>query len=78
MELRDLRAYVAVAEEGHFRRASERLQMSSSRLSELISGLERELRTPLFGRTTRKAELTADGEELLGRARRIRARCCSG
>lgn len=71
MELKDLRAYVAVAEEGHFGRASERLQMSSSRLSELIRGLERELGTALFRRTTRKVEITAAGEELLGRARRI-------
>ena len=71
MELRDLRSYVAVAEEGHFGRASERLQMSSSRLSELIRDLERELGTPLFSRTTRKVEITVAGQELLGRARRI-------
>ena len=71
MELRDLRAYVAVAEEGHFGRAAERLRMSSSRLSELIRGLERELGTPLLSRTTRKVEITAPGEELLGRARHI-------
>ena len=72
VELRDLRAYVAVAEEGHFGRASERLQMSSSRLSELIRGLERELGTPLFSRTTRKVEITVEVNPGQGQWERLR------
>ena len=71
MELRHLEAFVTVATELHFSRAADRLYISASTLSDLIRGLESELRTPLFVRTTRRVELTAAGVELLGRAKRI-------
>jgi DNA-binding transcriptional LysR family regulator len=69
VELRQLRYFVAVAEELHFGRAAERLQMSQSPLSRAIRELERELGLVLFIRTTRRVELTPAGSALLERAR---------
>jgi DNA-binding transcriptional LysR family regulator len=71
IELRDLRAFVAAAQERHFARAASRLYMSPSTMSEVIGKLERELGTPLFTRTTRRVDLTDAGAELLGRAAAI-------
>jgi DNA-binding transcriptional LysR family regulator len=71
VELRQLRAFVTVAEELHFGHAAEQLYVSPSTLSEMIRQLEGDLRTPLFIRTTRRVELTSAGTELLERARPI-------
>ena len=71
MELRQLEAFVAVAEELHFGRAAERLRLSPPTLSELIRRLERELGTPLFTRTTRRVVITSAGAELLARSKVI-------
>jgi DNA-binding transcriptional LysR family regulator len=73
VELRQLRYFVAVAEELHFGRAAERLHMSQSPLSRAIRELERELGFVLFIRTTRRVELTPAGSALLERARRALA-----
>jgi DNA-binding transcriptional LysR family regulator len=73
VELRQLRYFVAVAEELHFGRAAERLHMSQSPLSRAIRELERELGLVLFVRTTRRVELTPAGLALLERARRALA-----
>jgi DNA-binding transcriptional LysR family regulator len=73
LELRQLRYFVAVAEELHFGRAAERLHMSQSPLSRAIRELERELGLVLFVRTTRRVELTRAGSALLERARRALA-----
>jgi DNA-binding transcriptional LysR family regulator len=73
VELRQLRYFVAVAEELHFGRAAVRLHMSQSPLSRSIRDLERELGLVLFVRTTRRVELTAAGSLLLERSRRALA-----
>lgn len=73
MELRQLRYFVAVAEELHFGRAAERLHMSQSPLSRAIREFERELGVVLFIRTTRRVELTPAGALLLERSRRALA-----
>ncbi|MFR9793022.1 LysR family transcriptional regulator [Streptomyces sp. MB22_4] len=73
MELRHLRHFVAVAEDQHFTRAAERLMVSQSGLSASIRALERELRAPLFVRTTRRVTLTEAGRALLVEAERVLA-----
>ncbi|WP_037676716.1 LysR family transcriptional regulator [Streptomyces griseus] len=73
MELRHLQHFVAVAEDQHFTRAAERLMVSQSGLSASIRALERELRAPLFVRTTRRVTLTPAGRALLVEAERILA-----
>jgi len=73
IELRQLRYFVAVAEELHFGRAAERLHMSQSPLSRAIRELERQLGLVLFVRTTRRVELTPAGVALLARARKALA-----
>ncbi|WP_406728885.1 LysR substrate-binding domain-containing protein [Streptomyces sp. GD-15H] len=73
MELRHLQHFVAVAEDQHFTRAAERLLVSQSGLSASIRALERELRTPLFVRTTRRVTLTEAGRALLVEAERVLA-----
>lgn len=71
VELRQLEAFVAVADELHFKRAAEKLHIGQPTLSDLVRRLERELGTPLFTRTTRRVTLTEAGVELLHRARDI-------
>jgi DNA-binding transcriptional LysR family regulator len=70
IEPRLLRAFTAVAETLHFTRAAARLYVAQQALSRDIGRLERELGAQLFVRTTRRVELTADGERLLPYARR--------
>lgn len=73
IELRHLRAFVAVAEELNFGRAATRLFVSQPALSRQIRGLERLVGAALLRRTTHRVELTLAGEALLDRARRLLA-----
>jgi DNA-binding transcriptional LysR family regulator len=73
LELRHLRAFVAVAEELHFTRAAQRLFLAQQALSAQIRQLEAMLGEELFARTTRRVRLTAAGEALLEHAPAILA-----
>jgi DNA-binding transcriptional LysR family regulator len=73
VELRDLRYFVAVAEELNFSRAARRLQMAQPPLSVAIRQLEQEIGASLFVRTSREVKLTEAGETLLVGARRTLA-----
>ncbi|MFJ3958920.1 LysR substrate-binding domain-containing protein [Arthrobacter sp. NPDC090010] len=70
---RRLRYFVAVAEELHFSRAAARLFVAQQALSKQIRELEGELGLTLLIRTTRRVELTEDGERFLAVARAVLA-----
>ena len=73
MELRQLDDFVAIAREGGFRRAADRLGVNESSLSRAIKQLELELRVELFRRGNRTAALPEAGEALLPYAERALA-----
>jgi len=69
VETRELRYFVAVAEELHFGRAAQRLGIAQPPLSRAIQQLERRLGTALFVRTSREVRLTGAGSVLLEEGR---------
>ncbi len=73
MELSQLRYLVALAEERHFTRAAAREHIAQPALSQQIRRLEDEVGLPLVERTTRRVAMTAAGELLVARARRMLA-----
>ena len=68
IDLKQLKYFLAVAEEKSFSRAAERLHISQPPLSQQIMKLESELGVRLFARTTRTFELTVAGKALMGEA----------
>lgn len=73
MQLQQLVYFVAVADEGHFTRAADRVHVAQPSLSKQIAKLERELGASLFSRARGHVALTPAGEALLPLARRILA-----
>jgi DNA-binding transcriptional LysR family regulator len=69
VELRQLATFVAVAEEGSFTRASDRLHVVQSAVSAGVRNLEKELGVMLFDRSTHRVNLTDAGHALLPEAR---------
>jgi DNA-binding transcriptional LysR family regulator len=74
MDIRSLRAFVAIAETESFTRAGQRLEVSQSAISQQIRSLEISLGTTLFARQARKVTLTQAGNVLLPYARQILAK----
>jgi DNA-binding transcriptional LysR family regulator len=73
VELRHLRYFTAVAENGGFGRAAQLLHVAQSAISEQIRDLESELGAALFDRNNRNIRLTAEGEQFLVDARAVLA-----
>ncbi|GAB3965491.1 LysR family transcriptional regulator [Plantactinospora veratri] len=71
LDLRQLRAFVATAEELHFRRAADRLYLTQQALSHRVHRLEKTLGGPLFVRGHHVVELTDLGRRLLPLSRRV-------
>jgi DNA-binding transcriptional LysR family regulator len=71
VELRQIRYFVAVAEELHFRNAAKKLRIAQPSVSLQIRLLEEELNVPLFERTNRKVTLTPAGTLFLERCKAI-------
>src|SRR5205085_2835890 len=71
LDLRKVRYFVAVAEQGSFGRAAETLHIAQPVLSRQIRALEQELKVRLFERDTRGTRLTVAGEALLDDARTL-------
>ncbi|CAN7490179.1 LysR family transcriptional regulator [Bosea sp. LjRoot90] len=69
--LRQIQAFLAVAELGTFTKAAERLHMAQPALSQLVRELEHALGVRLFDRTTRRVELTEGGREFQGASAKI-------
>jgi DNA-binding transcriptional LysR family regulator len=72
-QINSMKAFVAVAETGHFALASERLGLSKAMASKLVADLESQLGLRLLNRTTRRVGLTEQGATYLERCRDILA-----
>lgn len=68
-----LRSFVAIIDTGSFTRAGERVHLTQSTISQQMRRLEQQIGCPLLDRSGRQVVATAEGEQLLGLARRILA-----
>ena len=73
LDLRNLRTFVVVAERGSFTRAAEELHIAQQAVSQQIRTLERTLGVTLLRRTSRRVEITAEGNVFLADCRRVLA-----
>ncbi|MGC9525824.1 MAG: LysR family transcriptional regulator [Limnospira sp.] len=73
--LDQLRILQAIASEGSFKRAADRLYVSQPAVSLQVQNLERQLNVPLFDRGGRRAQLTEAGHLLLGYGEKVLALC---
>lgn len=71
MEIRDLRIFIAVSQQGSISRAAQQLHYVQSNVSARIKHLEQRLDTPLLHRKSKGVELTTSGHQLLDYAQRI-------
>ncbi|NNF00876.1 MAG: LysR family transcriptional regulator, partial [Pyrinomonadaceae bacterium] len=71
MEIKQLKAFVAIAEEKTFTAGAKRVNVTQAAVSMQIRQLEEQVGLPLFTRTPRRVLITEAGEKLLERARRI-------
>ncbi|MEO7101482.1 MAG: LysR family transcriptional regulator, partial [Luteolibacter sp.] len=70
-DLRQLRAFVAVVEEGSFTLAARRIFVTQSAVSHSLRTLEEQLSCRLLDRTGKRVAVTAEGELLLRRCKRV-------
>ena len=70
-DIKQLKAFVVVAEELNFHRAAERLGTVQPALSRIVRNLEQDMKVTLLLRTTRHVELTESGKAFLEDARGI-------
>ncbi|WP_226665055.1 LysR family transcriptional regulator [Microbulbifer aggregans] len=66
-----LNAFVTVADEGGFKKAADKLELSNQLVSKYVAQLEEHLKVRLFNRTTRRVHLTQEGEQCYQFARQI-------
>jgi DNA-binding transcriptional LysR family regulator len=71
VELREVRVFLTLAEELHFGRTAERLQLTPSRISQSVRALEHKLGAQLVHRTSRRVQLTPLGERFLADVRPV-------
>ncbi len=71
MEIRQLKAFVAIAETKTFTAGAKQLNITQAAISMQIQQIEKEIGLPLFTRTSRRVIITEAGEYLLRRARKI-------
>lgn len=71
MDIQHLKYFVAVAKEGNFTKAAQKLYVSQPTISKMVKSIEDELGVVLFDRTGKQAKLTDAGEIILVQARNI-------